>query len=109
MELLNEMILETKQQIDQAEADRQKARADIDGYEQLSREVAKDYNKILTWADLFDNCTMEAKKMIVAQLIKQVRVGKDYHMEIDLHISFEKFSSLTESDLPFAQKEKMLA
>ena len=107
MELLNEMISETKEQIALTEVDIQKAQSEIDGYEQLSAEVTKDYNKILTWADLFDGCTMEAKKMIVAQFIKQVRVVRDYHLEIDLNVSFEKFLSCTEAES--SEKEKMPA
>lgn len=52
-----------------------------------------DYDRLLTWADLYDKSTFEAKKMIAAQFIKAVRVGRDYNVEIDFNISFEEFQS----------------
>lgn len=107
MDILNEMILDTKEQISIAEADMQKAQAEIDGYEQLAAEIKQDYNKVLSWADLFDNSTMEAKKMIVAQLIKQVRVDKNYHLDIDLNVRFEKFVNEAEPELSISAKEKV--
>ena len=48
-------------------------------------------NKLLTWADLYDQSTFEAKKMIAAQLIKFVHVGWDYNIEIIFDVSFQEF------------------
>ncbi len=48
-------------------------------------------NKLLTWADLYDQSTFEAKKMIAAQLIKSVHVGRDYNMEVLFNVSFQEF------------------
>ena len=94
MESLNELIAETKEQIAVAQADMENAQAEIDGYEQLSSLIEARYDKITTWADLFTDSTIEAKKMIVSQLIKQVRVGRDYAMEIDLNVNYEMFSGM---------------
>lgn len=71
--------------------------------------MLRDYNKVLTWADHFDNCTLEAKKMIVAEFIKQMRANKDYNLEIDLNVSYEKFVSVAGSEHPQAEKVKMPA
>ena len=98
MELLNELIAETKAQISTAQTEMENAQAEIDGYEQLSTMIEARYDKITTWADLFAESTIEAKKMIVAQLIKQVRVGRDYEMEIDLNVNYEMFSGMLLED-----------
>ena len=50
---------------------------------------------LLTWADLFDTCSFEAKKMIVAQFVKAVRVSRDYNIEIDFNVSFEEFQNFS--------------
>ncbi|MEG1010739.1 MAG: hypothetical protein RSE54_02675 [Ruthenibacterium sp.] len=58
-----------------------------------AQKLHKEYNRLLTWADLYDKSTFEAKKMIVAQFVKAVRVGRDYNIEIDFNVSFEEFQS----------------
>ena len=94
MELLNELITETKELIAAAQTDMENAQSEIDGYEQVSSMIEARYDKITTWADLFEDSTIEAKKMIVSQLINQVRVGRDYAMEIDLNVNYGMFSGL---------------
>ena len=51
------------------------------------RQVTRQYNDVLTWADMYAESAMEVKKMIVAQLIGAVRVSADYKIEIDFKIS----------------------
>ena len=43
---------------------------------------------------MYDNCTFEAKKMIVAQFVKAVRVRRDYEIDIEFNVSFEEFQAL---------------
>lgn len=91
-EVLNELIMETKEQIALAQNEINRAQADIDSCKQLSGNIEKQYDKIITWADLFNGCTTEAKKMIISQFIQQVRVEKDYNIEIDLNVGYEIFA-----------------
>ena len=51
------------------------------------REVARQYNDVITWADIYAESPIDVKKMIVAQLISAVRVSADYEIEIDFKIS----------------------
>lgn len=50
------------------------------------------YDDIVSWADMYDTASMEAKKMIVNCLIKRVDVYRDYKLHIDFNIDFEQFS-----------------
>ena len=50
-------------------------------------QATKQYNDVLTWADMYANSSIEVKKMIVSQLISSVKVSKDYSIEIDFKIS----------------------
>lgn len=50
------------------------------------------YDDIITWADMYDTASMEARKMIVNCLIKRVEVYRDYKLHIDFNIDFEQFS-----------------
>lgn len=54
----------------------------------------QEYDKLKTWADLYDNCNFAAKKMIVSQFIKSVRVYRDYTLEVEFNVSFEQFQQL---------------
>ena len=51
------------------------------------------YDDIISWADMYDTASMEAKKMIVNCLIKRVEVYRDYKLHIDFNIDFEQFSA----------------
>lgn len=55
------------------------------------KKLADEFDQIITWADLYDKSSFSAKKMIVAQLIKSVRVGRDYNIDIEFNVSFEEF------------------
>lgn len=52
------------------------------------------YSQFITWADEFDNSTMEQKKMIACQLIKEVKVARGYEIEIVFDLNYEQFLSL---------------
>ena len=47
---------------------------------------------IISWAEMYDTASMEAKKMIVNCLIKRVKVYRDYKLHIDFNIDFEQFT-----------------
>ena len=49
------------------------------------------YSQFRTWADEFDNSTMEQKKMIVCQLVKEIRISRGYKIEIVFDINYEQF------------------
>lgn len=49
------------------------------------------YSQFRTWADEFENSTMEQKKMIVCQLVKEIRVSRGYKIDIVFDINYEQF------------------
>ena len=50
-------------------------------------KIAKQYNDVLTWADMYTTSAMDVKKMVVALLIREIRVSEGYNIEIDFRIS----------------------
>ncbi|MCL2222090.1 MAG: hypothetical protein FWC20_07635 [Oscillospiraceae bacterium] len=58
---------------------------------------SEQYEQITSWADMYDNCDMEAKKMILARIISSVKVRRDYEIEITFTVSFEQFGGLVQS------------
>ena len=59
-----------------------------------AEQVQKEYTQLMNWAELYDNCSLEAKKMIVAQFVKAVRVKRGYELDIEFNVSFEEFQAL---------------
>ena len=49
---------------------------------------------MMNWAKLFDNCNFEAKKMIIAQFVKAVRVKRDYEIEVEFNVAFDEFQQI---------------
>jgi hypothetical protein len=43
-----------------------------------------------TWADMYDECDMETKKMILSRIMNTVKVKRGYEIEIDLTVDCEE-------------------
>ena len=54
-------------------------------------EVAKQYEELISYADLYDHATFEAKKMIVNQLIRRVDVYRGYQLNITFNFDLTPY------------------
>ena len=95
MEFLNELVSRAKSEIQELEAAVEAAKEELDVHIASADMERKEYENIKTWADLYDNCTFAAKKMIISQFIKSVYVYRDYTLEIEFNVSFEDFQTMT--------------
>ena len=98
IDLLNTMVAETEVQIKEAQANVDVAEAELQEFLETSEGIKREYDRLLSWADLYDKSTFEAKKMIVSQFIRSVRVGRDYNIEVDFNVSFDEFQSYSTSN-----------
>lgn len=57
------------------------------------------YDTFLGWAHEYKQATKEQKKMIACNLIKEVRIGHGYHIDILFDISYEQFIASDVTDL----------
>jgi len=93
-ELLNELIVEAKTEIEKLDGEIASAQELVDNAECAAKEVKEEYNKILTWADMFEGSTLEGKKMIMWQVVEKVRIYRDYKFEVDLKPTIREFKEL---------------
>lgn len=49
------------------------------------------FSRFKSWADEFDNATLEQKKMIADQLFKRVEVGRNYKIHIVMNMTYRQF------------------
>lgn len=94
IDLLNSVVEQTQGRISELELSIRTAQSELQTLQSSSKQVQKEYDKLMDWASLYDNCSFEAKKMIVSQFVKAVYVKKDYELDIVFNVSFEEFQSL---------------
>ena len=94
VDLLNSLVAETKEAIQVLEEQVQTAQGEMQERLDSAKTVQQEYEQLMGWADMYDRCTFEAKKMIVAQFVKAVRVRRDYEIDIEFNVSFEEFQDL---------------
>ena len=70
------------------------ARQELEQCQASAAEEEQEFKQLKTWADLCDNCSFAAKKMIVSQFIKAVYVYRDYTIEAEFNVSFDEFQAL---------------
>lgn len=94
VDLLNSQISETEVQLEVLKAQMQTAELELQKNISDSKQAEQEYTRLMDWADLYDNCSLEAKKMILSQFIKAVHVNRGYELEIEFNATFEEFQTL---------------
>ena len=59
--------------------------------QQLLNSLTSQYEELISWADLYDHATFEAKKMIVNCMIKRVEVFRDYKLNVEFNFDLNQF------------------
>ena len=91
-DILSGMVAEAEAKTAKLQDQLEAAQAAYDEGQAVMDALNAQYNDIISWADMYDNASMEAKKMIVNCLIKRVEVRRDYKLHIDFNIDLEQFS-----------------
>lgn len=94
VDLLNSLIDETSVQMKDLEGQMQAAELELQEAVSGAERVSKEYTQLMDWAKLYDNCTFDAKKMIISQFVKAVHVKRGFEIDIEFNVSFEEFQTL---------------
>lgn len=90
-EILAEMITTQEEKLKEAEALYESASKELEKTTELMEEVAKQYEELISYADLYDHATFEAKKMIVNQLIRRVDVYRGYQISVSFNFNLSQY------------------
>lgn len=90
--LLGSLIADAETKCLEVQQQLEAAQAAYDEGQAVLTSLNAQYDDIISWADMYDTASIEAKKMIVNCLIKRVEVYRDYKLHIDFNIDFEQFS-----------------
>ena len=77
-------IVALKFQIEQLENEARDKKASLD-------RIRPMFEKFVSWAQEFDECTLEQKKMIISRLVKRIEICKDYEINIELNMDYKQF------------------
>lgn len=58
---------------------------------ELMDNVSKLYEELISFSDLYDSASFEAKKMIVSQLIRRVEVYRGYQIHVDFNFDLAQY------------------
>ncbi len=90
--LLGSLIADAETKCLEVQQQLEAAQVAYDEGQAVLASLNAQYDDIISWADMYDTASIEAKKMIVNCLIKRVDVYRDYKLHIDFNIDFEQFS-----------------
>lgn len=77
-------INETVQKIETLDSEVAEKKASIDN-------IRPQYESFRTWAEEYDKCTVEQKKMIISQLVDRIEVCKGYKINIVFNMTYKQF------------------
>lgn len=93
MEVLSELVDESRDKV-LATSERLIAlMAELEQGNTKEAEMKAELQRIRTWAEIFDSSEMDVKKMIANYIFKEVRVQRNYNLEIVLNMNIQQYLS----------------
>ena len=90
-ELLGGMVSEAEAKVNTIQEQLVAAQSAYDEGQAVLNALNAQYEDIISWAEMYDQANLEAKKMIVNCLIKRVDVYRGYKVHIEFNIDLEQF------------------
>jgi len=89
--ILNQLICEVEENISKQAAEVERLQCELDESDSLYEKTKGEHLRFRSWAEIFDESSIETQKMVTASLIHEVRVSRGYQIEIDFNISAKEF------------------
>ena len=70
-----------------------KAEREYSDRQTMYETLLSKYDELISWAQMYDTASIEAKKMIVNELLVRVEVSRDYKINAVFRLDFEQFIS----------------
>ena len=96
-DLLNKLYESAKDKVVESEQSVRHLEMKIQDGEQMRDTLSRQFDTMRTWADMYDDCNIETKKMIASRIMSSVRVKRGYDIEIDLTVECEQLGIKAET------------
>ena len=89
--ILNTSIEQAKEELADVEERIDECKKTLSDQKDMLGKLDYYYEQFLSWAAEFENASLEKRKMIICQLINEVRVGRGYKIDIGFNASYRQF------------------
>ena len=88
---LQSMLCENKAAIKACEDALVECRRERENEEAKLDYLSSQYKNISDWAEVFDDASIEEKKMILAKIIERIEVDRHYHLTVHFFVTLSDF------------------
>lgn len=81
-DMIQQLLDENQAAIQAAQDALTAAQNKLEEIEQENKKAENDCSNLFTWASTYQNASFQQRQTILNQFIKEVRVGRDYDIEI---------------------------
>ena len=93
---LQSMLCENKAAIKACEDALVECRRERENEEAKLDYLSSQYKNISDWAEVFDDASIEEKKMILAKIIERIEVDRHYHLTIHFFVTLSDFETMSQ-------------
>lgn len=97
-DLLRDLTNDVRSKLADTETQLEAATDALNDTKRRYAEIVKRHEEMKSWAELFNTCSTEAKKMILSKLIEKVVIKSGYELEICWRISYMQFCGIGEDN-----------
>lgn len=92
-EILSTMVSDSERKCALLQEQLDAAQAAYNEGQEVMASLNSCYDDLVSWAEMYDTASLEAKKMIVNCLIKRVEVYRGYKVHVEFNIDYQQFCS----------------
>lgn len=89
--MLQSMLADNKAEMEACESGLMECQSERDNEEARLEYLSSQYQHIRNWAEVFDEASIEEKKMILSRIIERIDVDRNYHLTIHFFVTTEDF------------------
>ena len=89
--MLADLVAENKTAVAKAHEALKMAKVELQELETSIEKSKQTCDDLFTWANVYEDADFNQRQAILHQFIKEVRVGRDYDVEIILNVSLDEF------------------
>jgi len=93
-DMLSTAIDNTKTDLQKTEDKLAQLNYEINNSQGAMKKLDHYYDQFHSWASEFDEATQEERKMIACNLIREVKVSRDYELDVVMDMNYEQFLSV---------------
>ncbi len=92
IELISKMMPKHRAKLEAAQIKMEELRQQMLDNSRAAKEDMREYERLMSWAGVFDKATNETKHMIICSLIDRVEVGAGYKITIHFKLTAEQYT-----------------